>query len=71
MREIPLRAIEEAALAIYDPVVRTPVVPLPPASHPRFAQSGRIRGKIVAIVSGGNIDLPLFASLCEDAQSSR
>ena len=27
------------------------------------ALSGRVRGKIVAIVSGGNIDLPTFASL--------
>jgi threonine dehydratase len=34
MREIPLRAIEEAARTIYDPVVRTPVVPLPPDVNP-------------------------------------
>jgi threonine dehydratase len=27
------------------------------------AMSGRVRGKIVAIVSGGNIDLTTFASL--------
>ena len=30
MREIPLSAIEDAARAIYDPVVRTPVIPLGP-----------------------------------------
>ena len=30
MREIPLSAIEDAARAIYDPVVRTPVIPLTP-----------------------------------------
>ena len=33
------------------------------------ALSGRVRGKIVAVVSGGNIDLPRFASLvgaCEE-----
>ena len=28
MREIPLRAVEDAARAIYDPVIRTPIVPL-------------------------------------------
>ncbi len=34
MREIPLGAIEDAARAIYDPVVRTPLVRLDiPASH--------------------------------------
>ena len=27
------------------------------------ALTGRITGKVVAIVSGGNIDLPAFASL--------
>jgi threonine dehydratase len=38
MREIPLGAIQEAARAIYDPVVRTPVVPLPRDANPPDAE---------------------------------
>src|SRR6185436_11849962 len=36
--EIQLQAIQEAARAIYDPVVRTPVVPLPRDVNPPDAQ---------------------------------
>ena len=35
------------------------------------ALSGRVRGKIVAIVSGGNIDLQTFASLSVQASRAR
>jgi threonine dehydratase len=38
MREIPLRAIEEAARAIYDPVVRTPLVRLAAGPRPDGTQ---------------------------------
>jgi threonine dehydratase len=32
------------------------------------ALSGRVRGKVVAVVSGGNIDLPAFASIVGSRQ---
>ncbi len=44
MREIPLRAIEEAARAIYDPVVRTPLVRL--AAGPRPDGGFRILARL-------------------------
>lgn len=116
MREIPLSAIEDAARALYNPVVRTPLVQLDPsrsatarapdadifltlktlqpigsfkirgahnvvrqppdtavrdgvwtvsAGHAAqgMALAARVRGKVVAVVSGDNIDLDALASL--------
>jgi len=102
MRSIGLERIHEAAGAIYDTVVRTPLVGADlPGSSDLFtldevrrammltaerahlvcegaagcaiaaAISGRAGpGRTVAVVSGGNIDLPRFAELvgaCENA----